>query len=429
MPELDFIQSQVLKEDTRTRSEKVRDCAILSLSLLLGYAVFLLGLAIADVWLLIGYLAVVAAVIFVLRRQEKLSAWLRSLFKANARFASVFISILLVLYPLIFLEDPYLVHLGALSGIFAIMALGLNITLGFAGLLDVGFAVYFAAGAYTSAQLAVHFGTSFWIGLPLGGLVAAFFGFIVAWPALRVHGHYLAMVTLGYGMIMNLLHRNLKFLTNGTDGIINIPPPAIGDFDFLQPITIGGFELPFQANFYYLTLMLVAFTIYVSIRLRDSKLGRSWEAIREDEVAAKCFGVNLTRMKVIAFSTGAFFGGLGGAVFAHMIGFIHPDNFILLVSITILAMVIIGGMGNIFGVILGAVLLIMIPERLREFADLRMLLFGLSLVLIMIYRPQGLFPSARRRRELQSGKLDHLIEQSGKMSAPGQNDLGAKADA
>jgi branched-chain amino acid transport system permease protein len=318
--------------------------------------------------------------------------------------------------------------MGALAGIFVIMALGLNITLGFAGLLDVGFAVYFAAGAYTSAQLAVHFGTSFWIGLPLAGIVAAFFGFIVAWPALRVHGHYLAMVTLGYGMIMNLLHRNLKFLTNGTDGIINIPPPAIGDFDFLQPITIGGFELPFQANFYYLTLVLIAFTIYVSIRLRDSKLGRSWEAIREDEVAAKCFGVNLTHMKVIAFSTGAFFGGLGGAVFAHMIGFIHPDNFVLLVSITILAMVIIGGMGNIFGVILGAVLLIMIPERLREFEDLRMLLFGLALCLIMIYRPQGLFPNARRRRELQADKLDQLIEQSGKTGPPGQEDLRAKAD-
>ena len=427
MPELDFIQTQTLQEDTRTRGERARDYAVLALILLLAYGAFLLGLAIENVWLLIGYLAVVTTVIYGVRRQKKIGTWFSSLFKANARFASVFISLLFVLYPVIFIKDPYLIHLGALSAIFVIMGLGLNITLGFAGLLDVGFAVYFAAGAYTSAQLAVHFGTSFWIGLPLGGLVAAFFGFIVAWPALRVHGHYLAMVTLGYGMIMNLLHRNLKFLTNGTDGIINIPPPAIGAFDFLQPITIGGFELPFQANFYYLALALVAFTIYVSIRLRDSKLGRSWEAIREDEVAAKCFGVNLTSMKVVAFSTGAFFGGLGGAVFAHMIGFIHPDNFVLLVSITILASVIIGGMGNIFGVALGAVLLTMIPERLREFADLRMLLFGIALLLIMIYRPQGLFPSVRRRRELQSQKLYGLIEKSGKASAVSGNDVGASA--
>lgn len=429
MPELDFIQTQVLAEDTRTRGEKVRDRAVLALSLVLAYAVFLLGLAIKDAWLLVGYLVLVAAVVYLLRRQKTLRAWFRSLFRANARFASVFISILLILYPIIFREDPYLIHLGALSAIFVIMALGLNITLGFAGLLDVGFAVYFAAGAYTSAQLAVHFGTSFWIGLPLGGLVAAFFGFIVAWPALRVHGHYLAMVTLGYGMIMNLLHRNLKFLTNGTDGIINIPPPAIGGLDFLQPISFGDFELPFQANFYFLALVLVALTIYVSIRLRDSKLGRSWEAIREDEVAAKCFGINLTHMKVIAFSTGAFFGGLGGATYAHMIGFIHPDNFILLVSITILASVIIGGMGNIFGVALGAVLLVMIPERLREFADLRMLLFGLALGFIMIYRPQGLFPNVRRRRELQSAKLTNLIEQSGKVIPPGRSDLGTKNGA
>lgn len=428
MPELDFVQTQIRIEDTRTAGEKVRDAAVLGLVLSCGYALILFGLVIEDVWFLIGYAAAVTAAIYALRRRHTVDTWFKALFKANKRFASVFIALLLTLYPFLFLENPYLIHLGALAGIFVIMALGLNITLGFAGLLDVGFAVYFAAGAYTSAQLAVHFGTSFWIGLPLGGIVAAFFGFVVAWPALRVRGHYLAMVTLGYGMIMNLLHRNLKFLTNGTDGIINIPAPAIGDFEFIQAITIGDFELPFQANFYYLTLILIAFTLFASIRLRDSKLGRSWEAIREDEIAATCFGLNLTYLKVIAFSTGAFFGGLGGAVFAHMIGFIHPDNFILLVSITILAMVIIGGMGNIFGVAVGAVLLIMIPERLREFEDLRMLLFGLALVLIMIYRPQGLFPNVRRRRELVSDKLDSLIRQSGKVDRPARNDVRLKAD-
>ena len=198
------------------------------------------------------------------------------------------------------------------------------------------------------------FGWSFWIGLPLGGLVAAFFGFLVAWPALRVHDHYLALVTLGYGLIMNLLHRNLTFLTNGTDGVINIPPPAIGGYDFIRPIAIGGFNLPFQANFYYLALALAGITVLVSVRLRNSNLGRQWEAIREEEVAARCFGINVTARKVVALTTGAFFGGIGGATFAHMIGFVHPDNFVLLTSITILAMVIIGGMGNIYGVIVGA---------------------------------------------------------------------------
>lgn len=414
MPELDFIDTQVAKADTRTPAQRWRDRAILAGAFAAIFAVFLVGLSIESAALLVGYIALVSAAVYLVGRVRTVDATFRRLVAQDRAFAFLVIALLAVSYPMVLSGDPYLVHLGALAGIFVIMALGLNITLGFAGLLDVGFAVYFAAGAYTSAQLAVLFDVPFWIGLPLGGLSAALFGFLIAWPALRVQGHYLAMVTLGYGLIMNILHRNLKFLTNGTDGVINIPPPAIGGFDFLQPVTAFGYKLPFQANYYYLTLALIALAIFVSYRLRNSNIGRCWEAIREDEIAGKCFGVNLTRLKVLAFSTGAFFGGVGGAVFAHMIGFIHPDNFILLTSITILAMVLIGGMGNIWGVILGAVLLIIIPERLRDFENLRMLLFGAAMALIMIYRPQGLFPSGRRRREVEAGKMDRLIEESGK---------------
>jgi branched-chain amino acid transport system permease protein len=228
------------------------------------------------------------------------------------------------------------------------------------------------------------------------------------------------MVTLGYGLIMNILHRNLTFLTNGTDGIINIPPPSIAGFEFVRPLHVFGLDLPFQVNFYYLVLLLVGITMLISWRLLNSNVGRSWEAIREDEIAAKCFGIDLTRMKVMAFSAGAFFGGIGGAAFAHQIGFVHPDNFVLLTSITILAMVLIGGMGNIFGVAFGAVALILLPERLREFENLRLLLFGLAMTLIMVLRPQGLFPSARRRREIEAGKMDTLIQSSGKASSPAQ---------
>ena len=409
MPEADFIQGQIATRDTRSGAETVRDRVLVALVEGALYGLLLLGMAIEEMGPLLGYFAVVATGIFLWIRFPGADRRLRDLLRRNRGFAHLFLVLLLLAYPVIFQGNPYLIHLGALAAIFAIMALGLNISLGFCGLLDVGFAVYFAAGAYTSSQLAVLFGWSFWAGLPLGGLVAAFFGFIVAWPALRVHDHYLALVTLGYGLIMNLLHRNLTFLTNGTDGVINIPPPAIGGHEFIRPLAIGTFELPFQANFYYLALALVGIAVLVSVRLRNSNLGRQWEAIREEEIAARCFGVNVTARKVIALSTGAFFGGIGGAAFAHMIGFVHPDNFVLLTSITILAMVIIGGMGNIFGVILGAVLLTLIPERLREFQDLRMLLFGMALVLIMIFRPQGVFPSLRRRRELEAGKVDSLI--------------------
>lgn len=160
--------------------------------------------------------------------------------------------------------------------------------------------------------------------------------------------------------------------------------------------------------------------MFVSYRLLNSSIGRSWEAIREDEIAAKCFGIDLTRTKVLAFATGAFFGGIGGATFAHQIGFIHPDNFVLLTSITILAMVLIGGMGNVLGVAFGAVALIFLPERLREFENLRLLLFGLAMTLIMVLRPQGLFPSFRRRREIAADKMDALIRVSGKAQSLAQ---------
>ena len=424
MPEVDFIDTQVAREDTRTLAEKIKDRLVLGGCQVALFAAFLVGLALEDVILVTGFLLLTVAGAIGWGRMPKLNRRAGELMAKDKRFAVFVLTALLVLFPFIFLDNPYLIHLGALAAIFAIMALGLNITLGFCGLLDVGFAVYFAAGAYASSQLAVIFDISFWIGLPLGGLMAAFFGFLVAWPALRVHDHYLALVTLGYGLIMNLLHRNLTFLTHGTDGVINIPPPAIFGWDFVTPIAIGDLELPFQMNFYFLALIIVALTIFVSIRLRDSNLGRQWEAIREDEVAARCFGVNVTRLKIIAFSTGAFFGGIGGAVFAHMIGFVHPDNFVLLTSIMILAMVIIGGMGNIAGVVVGAVALTLIPERLREFEDLRMLLFGGALVLIMIYRPQGLFPNSRRRRELQAEKINTLIAESGRddAEAPGLPD-------
>ncbi len=414
MPELDFIDTQFDPTTDRSLGRRIKDRGLLTIIFLGFFALFIVGLAIESAALLVGYIVLVTAGLFLVGRFKDTGDEVQKRALKDRNYAFVLVGLMAVAYPLIFSSDAYLIHVGTLACIYVIMALGLNITLGFAGLLDVGFAVYFAAGAYTSSQLAVLFDVPFWIGLLMGGLVAAFFGFLIAWPALRVKGHYLAMVTLGYGLIMNILHRNLKFLTNGTDGVLNIPPPSIGGFDFLQTVSIFGFEMPFQANFYYLALALIAVTIFVSYRLQNSNIGRCWEAMREDEIAGKCFGINLTRMKVMAFSTGAFFGGIGGAVFAHMIGFVHPDNFVILTSITILAMVLIGGMGNIWGVVIGAILLIIIPERLREFENLRMLLFGASMALIMIYRPQGLFPGARKRRGVDRKKMEQLIEQSGK---------------
>jgi branched-chain amino acid transport system permease protein len=246
----------------------------------------------------------------------------------------------------------------------------------------------------------------------LGGLTASFFGFIVAWPALRVHDHYLGLVTLGYGLMMNLLARNVRFLTNGTDGVINIPPPAIGSHEFTQPLQLGPLTLPFQANYFYLAVIVALVAAFVSYRLRQSKLGRAWDAIREDEIAARCAGVNARGVKIMAFSVGAFFGGIGGAIYAHMIGYISPENFTFLESITILVMVVVGGSGNIAGVTIGAILLVVLPERFREFEHLRMLFFGGALILLMINRPEGLFPRQRLRRILPVDKLSDMFAQA-----------------
>jgi branched-chain amino acid transport system permease protein len=416
VPELDFAHTQLATIDARSLAAKVRDRTLLALTLLSFYALFLIGLAIGEARWLITYLAAIGVGFVLWARLHGPRRWLERRLAEDAAFAMVLLALMLAAYPFIFISDAYLIHVGTLAGVFVIMALGLNITLGFAGLLDAGFAVYFAAGAYTSSQLAVKWGVPFWIGMPLGGMVAALFGYLIAWPSLRVQGHYLAMVTLGYGLIMNILHRNFIPLTNGTDGVLNIPPPSILGFEFTSPVKLLGWEFPFQMNFYYLVLLLVGATMFVSYRLLNSSIGRSWEAIREDEIAAKCFGIDLTRMKVLAFSTGAFFGGIGGATFAHQIGFIHPDNFVLLTSITILAMVLIGGMGNVLGVAFGAVALILLPERLREFENLRLLVFGIAMTLIMVLRPQGLFPNVRRRREVEADKMDALVRSSGKAS-------------
>ena len=408
MPERDFIDAQVTA-NRPDRHKRLHDSAIIGTVLLGLGGFFVIGMAIERLAIFIGFVGAITVLGVLYRRTPKLGTLVTEAFRDNRSISLTFLVVLLAAYPFVLSHDPYLIHIGALAAIYVIMALGLNVTLGYAGLLDIGFAVYYGAGAYISAQLAIHFGTNFWLGLIFGGLGASFFGFLVAWPALRVHDHYLGLVTLGYGLVMNLLARNVYFLTNGTDGVINIPPPAIGSHEFTQPLNLGWMTLPFQANFYYLAVTLALLAAFVSYRLRQSKLGRAWDAIREDEIAARCSGVDARGVKILAFSTGAFFGGLGGAIYAHMIGFISPENFSFIESITILVMVVMGGAGNIMGVAIGAVILVVLPERFREFEHLRLLFFGGALVLLMINRPEGLFPRLRIRRTQHADKIVALL--------------------
>jgi len=294
----------------------------------------------------------------------------------------------LLLFAPLFLNN-YAVDVLTLTGIYVVLALGLNIVVGLAGLLDLGYVAFYAIGAYTYALLSTHYGVSFWIGMPFGGITAAVFGMVLGVVTLRLRGDYLAIVTLGFIQIVHLVLNNWDSVTNGPNGILNIGRPAIGNFELLQPI-----------HFYYLILAIALLTLAVVYRINRSRVGRAWMAIREDEVAAAAMGIHTTRFKILAFTLGATWAGIAGSFFAAKFAFISPESFTFFESVFVLSMVVLGGMGSIPGVILGASLLVILPEFLRGLADYRMLFFGALLVLMMVFRPQGLLPSPRRKMEL-----------------------------
>ena len=292
------------------------------------------------------------------------------------------------------------------------LGLGLNIVVGFAGLLDLGYVGFYAVGGYTYALLNQAFGLSFWECLPISAGMAALFGFLLGFPVLRLRGDYLAIVTLGFGEIIRQLLNNLTSLTGGPDGIYGIPKPTV----FGIPMTRSAGEdgartfhdllgLDYSGEhmvifLYLLALLLVGVTLFVTSRLIRMPMGRAWEALREDEIACRSLGLNPTRIKLSAFTLGATFAGLAGAFFAARQGLVNPESFTFIESALILAVVVLGGMGSQLGVIIAAILLTVLPEVARGFAEYRMLLFGLVMVLMMMWRPQGLLPASRPHVEL-----------------------------
>jgi branched-chain amino acid transport system permease protein len=362
-------------------------------------------------------------------------AWLK--LKQDRRFVwAVFVALGILLALLPFLMDMGLgrswVRILDFALLYVMLALGLNIVVGYAGLLDLGYIAFYAVGAYLYALLASpHFGLHlpFWTIIPLGALVAGAFGAILGAPTLRLRGDYLAIVTLGFGEIVRIFLNNLDApinITNGPQGINRIDPIVLNDFALNQTHELLGFIVPGIFNYYYLFLALTLVIIFISLRLQNSRIGRAWVAIREDEVAAEATGINTRNIKLLAFVMGASFGGVSGALFAGFQGFVSPESFNLFESVIILCMVVLGGMGNIAGVILGAILITAFPEAMRysgvaqeylfgrllvDPAELRMLLFGLALILIMIFRPAGLLPSNRRRQELAAEPAVSVQEQ------------------
>jgi len=287
----------------------------------------------------------------------------------------------------------YQVNIMTTAFMYIMLGLGLNIVVGVAGLLDLGYVAFYAVGAYAYALLNYHFGLNFWVCLPIGAALGALFGILLGFPVLRLRGDYLAIVTLGFGEIIRLVLENWNEFSLGPSGIANIPRP--GFFGV-------AFSLEAHTRYiYFIVVIMAVFTIFMVNRLQNSRIGRAWLALREDEIACQAMGVDKTRTKLTAFALGATWAGLAGVLFAAKTTFINPASFTIWESINILCIVVLGGMGSIVGVVLGALVLVLLPEYLRAFAEYRILTFGVVLVLMMVFRPGGIVSNVRRTYQFE----------------------------
>lgn len=316
-----------------------------------------------------------------------------------------------------FLVSRGTVDIATLTLIYVMLGLGLNVVVGLSGLLVLGYGGFYAIGAYTYALLNHYYGLGFWESLPLAGIVTAAFGFLLGFPVLRLRGDYLAIVTLGFGEIVRILLLNNTEITGGPNGISQIPKPTFFGLEFNRSVRDGGwdtfhnfFGLKYDPSdrivfLYLVALLLVVLTLFVINRLLRMPLGRAWEALREDEIACRSLGLSPTRIKLTAFTISAAFAGFAGTLFAARQGFVSPESFTFVESAFVLAIVVLGGMGSQFAVILAAILLVVSRELMRDLNEYSMLLLGALMVLMMIWRPQGLLPMKRPQLKLQAADI------------------------
>ncbi|KAF0812863.1 hypothetical protein IGB42_02707 [Andreprevotia sp. IGB-42] len=319
-----------------------------------------------------------------------------------------------IVLPIMCSGNRYVVDTATTVMIYVMLGWGLNVVVGLAGLLDLGYVAFYAVGAYTYGLLSTHFGWGFWETLPVAGALAAGFGILLGWPTLRLRGDYLAIVTLGFGEIVRLILVNWTDFSGGPNGIGSIPRPTFFGLPFAPagdgPTFASFFGIEYAPEhrvifLYYVILVLALLTNLFIARLRKLPVGIAWEAVREDEVACKALGMNVTNIKLSAFAIGAMLGGFAGVFFAARQGFISPESFVFSESATILAIVVLGGMGSQLGVVVAAILLVLLPELGRDFSEYRMLMFGAAMILIMVWRPGGLIasraPTVRLHKEAQ----------------------------
>jgi len=372
-------------------------------SLLIVVACELIGAAalreflLVDDWrVIVGLLVVFAIILVAMQRFPAVEHRIEDAFDTQKPAAMVLAIIIVLGFPFTLEGNTYAFHLCVIAQLYAVLALALNFQLGSANIPNFASGASYGIGAYVSALLALNVGLSFWLALPAAAIAATVAGFLLGLPSMRTRDSYLALVTIAFGVVVNQLLNNLDF-TGGPNGLVGIPVPELFGHSFSSPLVIFGVSLPSQANFYYLSALLVAISILFAGRLHNSRVGLAWNALRADELAARCQGINTTWYKVLAFAVDAFLAGFAGTIYAFYVGFISPDNFTFLTSVTIMTMVIAGGMDNILGVIVGAFLLTLLPEKLRVFSDYRILFFGVTVIAFLMIRPQGIFPQRLRR--------------------------------
>jgi branched-chain amino acid transport system permease protein len=328
-----------------------------------------------------------AAVADAVGLKQKISALWQKLMQPKYR-TGIYAGLLVIVFIMPLVSSLYQTSIMITALVYVMLALGLNVVIGLGGMLHLGYIAFFAVGAYTYGILNQFFGVGFWLALPIGAFLATLAGVLLALPVLRLRGDYLAIVTLGFAEIVRILFNNLTSITGGPQGIGNIPRPGLFGIDMnLSTVTV---------YIYYIVVVAVLLTIFVVWRFENSRLGRALIAMGEDDIAAEAMGIDLTRIKVIAFGLGSLWAGIGGVIFASRTTFINPASFTVWQSVIVLSCVVLGGMGSIPGAIVGALGLILIPEYLRAFSDYRMLMFGAILVTMMVFRPGGLIQKKRK---------------------------------
>ncbi len=374
----------------------LRDVVLLLLIETAFFGLILLFLVVEGIVSVLSVILGTILLSYLIKRFEPVNAFLQTLFDRNRKVAVGWGMLFLIGLPIFLHRSPYLIHILFLAGLYSALAIGLDFQVGSTHLVNFATAADYGIGAYTAALLSVEFGWSFWVVLPLGGVAAALFGFLLGLPTMKTKTYYLSLVTIAVGIVIYLLLNNFAW-TGGPNGVSGIPFPKIGGFSFGSSLRFLGIELPFQANFYYLILTLVIIEFVVAQRLYHSKIGLAWNAIRDDEIAAECQGIDVTGSKIMAFYTNAFFDGLAGAIYAFNVSFISPENFTFMLSVIVVTMVIVGGMGNTAGVIFGAIIMTLIPEKFQVLETYRLWVFGLIILLMLLVRPKGLFPQRIRR--------------------------------